>query len=124
MNSAIYGHGDPVFRDTVHLIAEFVAQGNTPADLIEAYPRLTAEMIQLAPIYAAAHPRRDRSRKQPCHDQPPVHRSHRRLDTIIVPLTGCCAHPPDRASIREPKRLSSAPEINCHAIPSAKLFSF
>jgi len=45
--------GDPVFRGTrvpVRLIAELVAQGSKPAELIESYPRLTAEMIRLAPI--------------------------------------------------------------------------
>ena len=46
-----------MFRDTrvpVHLIAELVAQGSKPAELIEAYPRLTAEIIRLAPIYGRA----------------------------------------------------------------------
>jgi uncharacterized protein (DUF433 family) len=45
--------GDPVFRGTrvpVHVAAELVAQGSKPAELIESYPRLTAEMIRLAPI--------------------------------------------------------------------------
>src|SRR5438270_1244139 len=43
--------GDPVFRGTrvpVHMIAELVAQGSTQAELLESYPRLTTEMIQLA----------------------------------------------------------------------------
>src|SRR5437868_2552196 len=58
---------DPVFRSTrvpVHLIAELVAQGAAEAELMEGYPRLTAEMIRLAPVYAAAYPLRGRSRKQ------------------------------------------------------------
>jgi hypothetical protein len=33
----------------VHLIAELVAQGGKPTELIESYPHLTAEMIRLAP---------------------------------------------------------------------------
>jgi uncharacterized protein (DUF433 family) len=77
--------GDPVFRGTrvpVHLIAELVAQAAQPAELIEGYPRLTAEMIRLAPIYAAAYPLRGRPRKQPWRDQPPVRRRRRRLDPI------------------------------------------
>ena len=64
--------GDPVFRGTrvpVHLIAELVAQGSKPAELIESYPRLTAEMIRLAPVFAAAYPLRGPKRKQPWHDQ-------------------------------------------------------
>jgi uncharacterized protein (DUF433 family) len=79
--------GDPVFRGTrvpVHMIAELVTGGATQAELLEAYPRLTAEMIRLAPIYAAAYPLRGPPRNQPWRDQKPVHRARRRLDTIAV----------------------------------------
>jgi uncharacterized protein (DUF433 family) len=79
--------GDPVFRDTrvpVHMIAELIAQGSTPAELRESYPRLTAEMIRLAPIYAVAYPLRGRPRGQPWRDQQPVNRSRRKLDVIAV----------------------------------------
>jgi uncharacterized protein (DUF433 family) len=79
--------GDPVFRGTrvpVHMIAELVAQGSMPAELIEGYPRLTAEMIRLAPVYAAAYPLRGRPRRQPWRDQQPVERRLRKLDTIAV----------------------------------------
>lgn len=79
--------GDPVFRGTrvpVHLIAELVAQGSKPAELIEGYPRLTAEMIRLAPVYAAAYPLRGRPRKQPWRDHQPVRRGRRKLDAIAV----------------------------------------
>jgi uncharacterized protein (DUF433 family) len=74
--------GDPVFRGTrvpVHLIAELIAQGATEAELLDGYPRLTPEMIRLAPLYAAAYPLRGRPRKQPWHDRRPVYRSRRRL---------------------------------------------
>ena len=86
-DSEILG-GDPVFRGTrvpVHLIAELVAHGSKPAELIEGYPRLTAEMIRLAPVYAAAYPLRGPRRKQPWRDQQPVRRGRRRLDAIAVP---------------------------------------
>ena len=79
--------GDPVFRGTrvpVHMIAELLAQGSTQAELLEGYPRLTAEMIRLAPVYAAAYPLRGRPRHQPWRDQKPVHRSRRRLDIIAA----------------------------------------
>jgi uncharacterized protein (DUF433 family) len=79
--------GDPVFRGTrvpVHMIAELVAQGSTQPELLEGYPRLTAEMIRLAPVYAAAYPLRGRPRHQLWRDQKPVHRGRRRLDTIAV----------------------------------------
>jgi uncharacterized protein (DUF433 family) len=80
--------GDPVFRGTrvpVHLIADLAAQGATEAELLEGYPRLTAEMIRLAPVYAAAYPLRGRPRKQPWRDQQPAHRSRRRLAAIATP---------------------------------------
>ena len=51
-----------------------VAQGTKPAELIESYPRLTAEMIWLAPIYATAHPLRGPSCKMPWRDQLSVRR--------------------------------------------------
>jgi uncharacterized protein (DUF433 family) len=79
--------GDPVFHGTrvpVHMIAELVAKGSRPAELMEGYPRLTAEMIRLAPVYAAAYPLRGRPRQQPWHDQKPSHRAHRQVDTIAV----------------------------------------
>jgi uncharacterized protein (DUF433 family) len=79
--------GDPVFRGTrlpVHMVAELLAKGSTQAELLEAYPRLTDEMIRVAPIYAAAYPLRGRPRNQPWHDQKPVRRTRRRLETIAV----------------------------------------
>ena len=63
--------GEPVFRGTrvpVHMIAGLVAQGSTQAELLAGYPRLTAEMIRLAPVYAAAYPLRGRPRQQPWRD--------------------------------------------------------
>jgi uncharacterized protein (DUF433 family) len=79
--------GEPVFRGTrvpVHMIAGLLAQGSAPTELLAGYPRLTAEMIRLAPVYAAAYPRRGRTRQQPWRDNQPVRRSRRKLDTIAV----------------------------------------
>jgi uncharacterized protein (DUF433 family) len=79
--------GDPVFRGTrvpVHLIATLIGQGSSAADMREAYPRLTSEMVRLAPIYAAAYPLRGRPRAQPWRDQKPTHRARRKLATIVV----------------------------------------
>jgi uncharacterized protein (DUF433 family) len=59
--------GVPAFRGTrvpIHLIAELLAKGESPERLREGYPRLTDEMIRLAPIYAGAHPLRGRPRKR------------------------------------------------------------
>lgn len=79
--------GEPVFRGTrvpVHMAAALVAQGSTQADLIEGYTRLTAEMIRLAPIYAAAYPLRGRPRHQPWRDHKPVRRTRRPVQTIAL----------------------------------------
>jgi len=79
--------GEPVFRGTrvpVHRIATLLGQGAPASDLLEGYPRLTSEMIQLASIYAAAYPLRGRPRAQPWHNQPPAYRTRRKLATIGV----------------------------------------
>jgi uncharacterized protein (DUF433 family) len=79
--------GEPVFRGTrvpVHMIAGLLAQGSTPPELLGSYPRLTVEMIRLAPVYAAAYPRHGRPRQQPWRDGQPVRHARRRLDTIAV----------------------------------------
>lgn len=47
--------GDPVFRGTrvpVHLIASMLEHGSAEADVLKAYPRITAEMVRLAHAYA------------------------------------------------------------------------
>jgi uncharacterized protein (DUF433 family) len=78
---------DPVFRGTrvpVHLIATLVAEGSDEEELRESYPRLTVEMIRLAPAFATAYPLRGRPRKQPWHDQPPKTVSRCRLAAITV----------------------------------------
>ena len=74
--------GDPVFRGTrvpVHSIAAMLEQGSTEADILKAYPRITAEMVHLAPAYAQAYPVRGRPRSQPWRDRPPVQRTRERL---------------------------------------------
>jgi uncharacterized protein (DUF433 family) len=79
--------GDPVFRGTrlpVHMVAVLVEQGSTQAQLIKSYPRLTAEMIRLAPVYAAAYPLRGRPRHQPWRDHKPVRRTRRPVQTIAI----------------------------------------
>ena len=71
--------GNPVFRGTrvpVHQVAEALAKGETVERLREDYPRVSEEMIGLAPIYAAAHPLRGRPRKQPWHGWRLVSTSH------------------------------------------------
>jgi uncharacterized protein (DUF433 family) len=77
--------GDPVFKGTriqVHMIASMLGHGSTEADLLEAYPRLTAEMAQLAPLYAAAYPLRGRPRARPWHESAPASRTRRKLSSV------------------------------------------
>jgi uncharacterized protein (DUF433 family) len=79
--------GDPVFKGTrvpVHLVADMQAQGDTEAVILSGYPRLTAQMVRLAPVYAAAYPLRGRPRKQPWHDRPPIYTSRQKLAPIGV----------------------------------------
>jgi uncharacterized protein (DUF433 family) len=68
--------GEPTFRGTrvpVYLIAKLVSEGSKEADLLKEYPRLTAEMTQLASVYAQAYPARGRPRKQqPWRDRAPL----------------------------------------------------
>jgi uncharacterized protein (DUF433 family) len=81
----IFG-GEPVFRGTrvpIHLIATLVEQGSTEVEILEAYPRLTSEMIRLAPAYAQAYPLRGRPRKQPWRDRPPLRRARKPRTGII-----------------------------------------
>jgi uncharacterized protein (DUF433 family) len=83
VNPEIMG-GNPVFRGTrvpVHQVAELLTKGETVERLREDYPRVSEEMIRLAPIYAAAHPLRGRPRKQPWHGCKPV-------ATWRIPLCG------------------------------------
>jgi uncharacterized protein (DUF433 family) len=74
--------GDPVFRGTrvpVHVVAAMLERGATEADILKAYPRITAEMVRLALGYAQAYPLRGRPRSQPWRDRAPVQRTRERL---------------------------------------------
>lgn len=58
--------GEPTFRGTripIHLVAHLLLEGATEEQLKESYPRLTCQMIRLAPLYAAAYPLRGRPRQ-------------------------------------------------------------
>jgi uncharacterized protein (DUF433 family) len=66
-DKAVLG-GTPCFRDTripVHDIAEMIANGDSKEAVLEAYPQLKAEQIDLAVLYAQAYPRRGRPRRKP-----------------------------------------------------------
>jgi uncharacterized protein (DUF433 family) len=59
---AIMG-GEPVFKGTripVRLIAGMLDQGVSDTEILDGYPKLLARHLELARIWAAAHPRRGR----------------------------------------------------------------
>lgn len=69
--------GEPVFRGTripVHMIAEFVQQGVPRAELLEDYPALDDEALDLAVRYAELHPRRGRPKEAPWRNGEPLQR--------------------------------------------------
>ena len=60
--------GMPVFRGTripVRLIAEMLEQGATSQELLEGYPKLGARDLELAKVWAKAHPAVGRPKKAP-----------------------------------------------------------
>ena len=60
--------GTPVFKGTripVHDIAQMLANGDDPAAVIKAYPKLSANLARLAAVYASAYPRRGRPSARP-----------------------------------------------------------
>jgi uncharacterized protein (DUF433 family) len=74
--------GAPVFRGTrvpVHLIADLVAQGASVSELQQGYPRLTGEMIRLAPVCAAVNAPHGKRHAHPWRRSLPVRVSRRKL---------------------------------------------
>jgi len=66
--------GTPVFRRTripVDLVATMSAQGASVDEILEGYPALSREQVELAPLYVAAFPRRGRPARRPWAKQKP-----------------------------------------------------
>lgn len=64
--------GTPVFKGTripVDLVADMLAQGATPEEILEGYPTLSQEKITMAPLYVRAFPRRGRPVRNPWQGQ-------------------------------------------------------
>src|SRR5215831_9607059 len=62
--------GTPVFKGTripVDLVADMLAQGATAEEILEGYPTLSKQMIDMAPLYMRAFPRRGRPSRRPWH---------------------------------------------------------
>jgi uncharacterized protein (DUF433 family) len=74
--------GAPVYRRTripVHAIADMLSQGATVAEILEGYPALTREKVELAPMYVKAFPRRGRPVMRSWAKRPSRRLSERRL---------------------------------------------
>lgn len=67
--------GTPVYRGTripVDLVADMLAQGATVEEILEGYPALDREKVELAPLYMGAFPRRGRPVRLPWAKQKPI----------------------------------------------------
>jgi uncharacterized protein (DUF433 family) len=75
--------GTPVYRGTripVDLIADLLSQGAKPEEILEGYPALDREKVELAPLYVQAFPRRGRPVSRPWAKQKPIRATrHRRV---------------------------------------------
>jgi uncharacterized protein (DUF433 family) len=68
-------HGTPVYRGTripVELIADIVRQGTKIEEILEGYPALNREKVELAPLYVQAFPRRGRPANRPWAKKRPI----------------------------------------------------
>jgi hypothetical protein len=68
-------HGTPVYRGTripIELIASMVRQGAKIDEILEGYPALDREKVELAPLYVQAFPRRGRPASRPWVKRRPV----------------------------------------------------
>jgi uncharacterized protein (DUF433 family) len=68
-------NGTPVYRGTripIDLIANMVRQGTEIDEILEGYPALDREKVELAPLYVQAFPRRGRPTSRPWAKRRPV----------------------------------------------------
>ena len=67
--------GTPVYRGTripVELIADMLIQGAKPEEILEGYPALDRERVELAPLYVQAFPRHGRPASRPWAKRKPI----------------------------------------------------
>src|SRR5271155_3409764 len=67
--------GAPVYRGTripVELIADMLNQGAKPEEILDGYPALDRDKVELAPLYIQAFPRRGRPAARPWAKQRPT----------------------------------------------------
>ncbi len=78
-------NGTPVFKGTripVQTIASMHSQGVALAEILDGYPALNREMVELAPIYVSAFPRRGRPARLPWRKRKPV-RNHQCTKGVV-----------------------------------------
>jgi uncharacterized protein (DUF433 family) len=74
--------GTPLYRGTripVELVANMLSQGASPEEILEGYPALDREKVELAPLYVQAFPRRGRPASRPWARRKPIRRTRHRL---------------------------------------------
>jgi uncharacterized protein (DUF433 family) len=67
--------GTPVYQRTripVELVSEMLAEGASVEEILDGYPALDREKVELAPLYMRAFPRRGRPVRRPWAQQKPV----------------------------------------------------
>ena len=78
--------GTPVFKGTripVDLVADMLAQGATAEEILEGYPTLSKEKLDIAPLYMRAFPRRGRPSRRPWQGKKPRGRKSYPLSTRL-----------------------------------------
>ena len=56
----------------LNLIADMLSQGTSPEEILEGYPALDRERVELAPLYVQAFPRRGRPASRPWAKRKPI----------------------------------------------------
>ena len=78
--------GTPVFRGTripVDLIADMLAQGVSPEEILEGYPTLDRDKIAMAPLCARAFPVRTSANRTPWSGKKPQGERSFRLSDLL-----------------------------------------
>jgi uncharacterized protein (DUF433 family) len=76
--------GTPVYRGTripVDLVADMLKQGATVEEILDGYPGLDREKVELAPLYVQAFPHRGRPPVRPWAKRKPVRVKYFRIST-------------------------------------------
>jgi uncharacterized protein (DUF433 family) len=79
--------GTPVYRGTripVELIAEMLNQGASVGEILEGYPALDREKIEMAPLYVQAFPRRGRPAARPWAKRKPIRTTRQRRNMVAA----------------------------------------